>query len=175
MKKGEEGGENPLSLNSRPQLEHSCPRRQRLVGGLLRTLFPLSLCHDVNSSPSSSYNVLSWLLVSKLLFTHISYLIYNEAQHCGRKIATRRKRTRKAELVTVGLHPAGSRLCVLRPSELFTAHHCVLQVYFSVIFFCCCYSYYFVFHNTCFFFFLVNLNDLTLKVLGKTHGIIITF
>lgn len=35
----------------------------------------LSVCCVVNSSPPSSDKVLSWLLVSKLLFTHISYLI----------------------------------------------------------------------------------------------------
>lgn len=113
MKKGEEGGESPLSLNPRPQREQCCQRRQRLAGYLLWTLLLFSVHPVVNSSPPSSYKVLSWLLVSKLLFTHISYLIYNEAQHCGRKIATRKKkRKRKAEFVTVGLLTLLEGLCV---------------------------------------------------------------
>lgn len=74
MKKGEEGGEKTLHVDAHfsPVV---LPGGVRLVECSLWTLFPLSVCCVLKSSPPSSCKVLSWLLVSKLLFTHISYLI----------------------------------------------------------------------------------------------------
>lgn len=74
MKKGEEGGEKTFHVD--PTFSSMVlPGGVRLVECRFWTSFPLSVCCVLNSSPPSSCKILSWLLVSKLLFTHISYLI----------------------------------------------------------------------------------------------------
>lgn len=71
MKKGEEGEEkNPSS-----QIPNVSPVNGQEREDWAVDFASLSVCCVVNSSPPSSDKVLSWLLVSKLLCTHISYLI----------------------------------------------------------------------------------------------------